>query len=183
MQICVTLPAWVDEIARPGAVYATDEEKMAVAVALAARNVAEGGGPFGAVVYSRSTGALVSGGVNLVLQSGLSAFHAEVTTLSAAQARVGSYTLDVAGGHELITSSEPCAMCLGAILWSGVKRVVFGASCEAARAIGFDEGPVFPESWEYLRKAGVEVVHGVLAAQSEAVLAAFVARGGTVYNG
>lgn len=182
MNICVTLPDWVDAVARPGTVCATDEEKMAIAVALAAENVSRGGGPFGAVVFHRPSGRLVSGGVNLVLQSGLSCFHAEVTTLSAAQTRLGRYDLSADGGHELVTSSEPCAMCLGAVLWSGVKRVVCGACCDAARAIGFDEGPVFPESWAYLRRAGIEVVEGVLCNEAEAVLKRYQEQGGVVYN-
>jgi len=182
MNICVNLPDWIEAVARPGTVCATDEDKMALAVALAEENVARGGGPFGAAVFHRPSGRLVAAGVNLVLQSGLSTFHAEVTALSAAQARLGGYDLGAGGGHELITSSEPCAMCLGAVFWSGVKRVVFGASCDAARCIGFDEGPVFPESWAYLRRAGIEVVEGVLRDRAEAVLNRYQAMGGVVYN-
>lgn len=182
MDICLRLPGWIDEIARPGAVCEGDEAKMEIAVALARRNVEEGGGPFGALVLHRPTGRVVAGGVNMVLAANLSAFHGEMTAIAAAQTRLGSYTLDVNGGHELFTSSEPCAMCLGGILWSGVKRVVFGASCESARAIGFDEGPVFPETWQYLRDAGIEVAGGVLAGRSREVLELYVRRGGVIYN-
>ncbi|WP_243360799.1 nucleoside deaminase [Fundidesulfovibrio terrae] len=182
MDICVTLPGWIDEITTPGAVFATDEDKMEIAVALAAENVRRGGGPFGAVICNRATGRLVAGGCNLVVPSGLSLFHAEVTAIAAAQRRVGGYSLNVDGGHEIFTSSEPCAMCLGAIFWSGARRIVYGASCDAARAIGFDEGPVFPETWAYLRNAGIEVTGGVLAAKSQAVLTAYKEGGGEIYN-
>ena len=85
--------------------------------------------------------------------------------------------------HELFTSCEPCAMCLGATLWSGVHRVVIAASRDDAIAIGFDEGPVFAESYGYLRDRGVEVVHGVLRAEGRAVLQRYQDLGGPVYNG
>lgn len=84
---------------------------------------------------------------------------------------------------ELFTSCEPCAMCLGATLWSGVHRVVIAASRDDAIAIGFDEGPVFAESYGYLRNRGVEVVHGVLRAEGRAALQRYQDLGGPVYNG
>lgn len=182
MDIRVHLPGWIDEVARPGQECAGGEAAMELAVALARRNVEEGGGPFGAVILHKPTGRVVAGGVNMVLAANLSAFHAEMTAIAAAQTRLGSYSLDVDGGHELFTSSEPCAMCLGGILWSGLKRVVFGAGCADARAIGFDEGPVFPETWDYLRRAGIEVSGGVLADKAREVLELYRRRGGVIYN-
>jgi tRNA(Arg) A34 adenosine deaminase TadA len=67
------------------------------------------------------------------------------------------------------------------VLWSGVRRLVFGASREDASAVGFDEGPVFPESHAYLRARGIEIVGPVLRDEARAVLEDYVARGGTVY--
>jgi tRNA(Arg) A34 adenosine deaminase TadA len=74
-------------------------------------------------------------------------------------------------------------MCLGALLWSGVGRVVTGATGDDARSAGFDEGPVFPESYAYLERRGVEFVRGVRRDEARAVLESYVQRGGTVYNG
>ncbi|HEX7024878.1 MAG TPA: hypothetical protein VF187_08680, partial [Gemmatimonadales bacterium] len=85
--------------------------------------------------------------------------------------------------HELVTSCEPCAMCLGAILWSGVTRVVMGASRQDATALEFEEGPVFPESYRYLESRGIEIVREVLRAEARAVLELYRERGGTIYNG
>jgi tRNA(Arg) A34 adenosine deaminase TadA len=73
-------------------------------------------------------------------------------------------------------------MCFGAILWSGVKRVVCGAHRDDASAVNFDEGPVFPESWAYLTARGVEVVREVRRADANAVLQHYRGRG-PVYNG
>jgi tRNA(Arg) A34 adenosine deaminase TadA len=80
--------------------------------------------------------------------------------------------------HEMVTSCEPCAMCMGATLWSGVRRVVWGAVREDAMALDFDEGPVFPETYEYLEARGIELARGVLREEARAVLDLYQARGG-----
>jgi tRNA(Arg) A34 adenosine deaminase TadA len=178
----VDLPGWVaDEVAweRP---YDAAQDRMRLAVGLARRNVLEGtGGPFGAAVFEASTGRLVSAGVNVVVARRNSVLHAEVVAVMLAEARLGSHSL-AGAPHELVASCEPCAMCLGAALWSGVGRLVCGATGEDARAAGFDEGPVFPESYAYLERRGVEVVRGVLREEARAVLELYVSRGGPIYN-
>jgi tRNA(Arg) A34 adenosine deaminase TadA len=183
-EVRVTNPAWLDEIVDWERAYATDEERMRLAVALARENVVrDGGGPFGAAIFDRATGRAVGAGVNRVQQLGNSVLHAETVAIMTAQARLGTYELDAAGlpPHDLVTSCEPCAMCLGATLWSGARRLVFGARREDACAVGFDEGPVFPESHDYLRERGIEIVGGVLRDEARAVLELYVARGGRVY--
>jgi tRNA(Arg) A34 adenosine deaminase TadA len=102
-----------------------------------------------------------------------------------AQTRLGSYTLRAPGfpPHELITSCAPCAMCLAASLWSGVRRIVCGAGRADAMALGFEEGPVFPESYRYLEAHGIEIVDGVLADEARAVFHLYRERNGLVYNG
>jgi tRNA(Arg) A34 adenosine deaminase TadA len=74
-------------------------------------------------------------------------------------------------------------MCLGATLWSGVRRLVCGAGRSDAMGIGFDEGPVFAGSYTYLAERGVTVVHGVLRREAAAVLEEYHRTGGTIYNG
>ena len=92
--------------------------------------------------------------------------------MSLAQKSLGSFDLGAPGlpACELVTSVEPCAMCAGAVLWSGVRRLVCGASSDDARAIGFDEGPKHPDWASELRRRGIEVVEGVLRAEAVAVL-------------
>jgi len=82
---------------------------------------------------------------------------------------------------ELFTSCEPCAMCLGATLWSGVSRLVCGAAKDDAQAIGFDEGPVFKESYEHLEKQGVSVTKLVLREEAARVLQRY-GTSGMIYN-
>jgi tRNA(Arg) A34 adenosine deaminase TadA len=73
-------------------------------------------------------------------------------------------------------------MCLGATLWSGVRRLVTAADRTDATALRFDEGPVFPESYAYLEERGVEVSRGVLRPEAVAVLELYQREGGSIYN-
>ena len=185
-EIHVTYPPWVASRVDWEATYRTDDERMRLAIALARWNVEEGtGGPFGAAVFERDTGRLIGAGMNLVVPLGNSSLHAEMVAFMMAQARVGSYTLSGKGMpvHDLATSCEPCAMCLGATLWSGVRRVLCGATRTDAVRLAFDEGPVFEASYTYLADRGVEVVRGVLASEAAEVLALYRARSGVIYNG
>jgi tRNA(Arg) A34 adenosine deaminase TadA len=185
-RLIIDLPDWVTAVANRQDSYRTDEERMRLAVDLARENVLrEGGGPFGAVVFDDRTGAVVAAAVNRVQQLANCALHAEVMALMFAQQRVGCHTLYNDRGTEyvLATSCDPCAMCLGAVLWSGVQRVICGATRDDAMDIGFDEGPVFPESLLYLRERGVRITHGVLREDATSVLQLYRDRNGIVYNG
>lgn len=179
-------PGWIEEAVEWAATYPTDEARMRLAVHLARENVVQGtGGPFGAAIFSLPEGALVAVGVNSVTRLANSVLHAEIMAIMLAQRRVGLFTLDGTDlpRHVLVTSCEPCAMCLGATLWSGARRLVCGATREDATAIGFDEGPVFPESYAYLESRGIDVVRGILRKDAAAVLELYRRSGGPIYNG
>jgi tRNA(Arg) A34 adenosine deaminase TadA len=157
---------------------------MRLAIALARKNVeTRTGGPFGAAVFERSTGKLVAGGVNLVLPMKNSMLHAEVVAIILAEHRLQSFTLGIESGteHELVTSCEPCAMCLGAIHWSGVSSVITGATKQDAEETRFEEGPVFPESYQYLEQRGVSIAREVLREEARAVLRLYATMSGEIY--
>ncbi|MBI2377795.1 MAG: nucleoside deaminase [Deltaproteobacteria bacterium] len=154
---------------------------MRMALTVARTNVNAGtGGPFGAAIFDQR-GALVSVGMNLVVVNNNSTLHAEMVAFQTAQAHLGTHDL-AAGRHELFTSCEPCAMCLGATLWSGVTRLVCSATGQDAHAIGFDEGPVFERSYEYLEARGVRVTRGFLSLEGKAILEDYARLGGSIYN-
>jgi tRNA(Arg) A34 adenosine deaminase TadA len=136
------------------------------------------------VIVEEESGRLIAVGVNRVVPENNSTLHAEVLAFMMAQRRVGSYTLGSPGlpAHTLVSSCDPCAMCLGATLWSGVRRLVCGATRDDAIHAGFDEGPVFPESYRYLEDRGITIVHGVLRDEARAVLERYAATG-EIYNG
>ena len=181
----IGLPAWIDGVVDWDRRYGDDESRMRLAIAIASENVRRAaGGPFGAVIVEEESGRLVSVGVNRVVPERNSILHAEIIAFMMAQARRGTYTLGAPGlaAHTLVSTCDPCAMCLGAILWSGVRRVVCGATREDAERVRFDEGPVFPESYRYLADKGITFVHGVLRTEARAVLEAY-ATSGEIYNG
>lgn len=184
-RLVIDVPAWVADMAVPGQAFREDPDKMALVIRLARENVARGeGGPFGAAVFEIASGRVVAAGVNRVVQGSNCVLHAEMVALMFAQQRVGSFTLRSPGrpAHELVTSCEPCAMCLGATLWSGVTRLVIGAERDDAMAVGFEEGPVFPESYAYIAARGLETVRGVRRQEAVALLHAYRAAGGPIYN-
>jgi tRNA(Arg) A34 adenosine deaminase TadA len=184
--IQINLPSWVDEVVARRTAFPDDESRMRLAIDLSRENVTrKSGGPFGAAIFERETGALVGVGVNSVTRLNNCVLHGEMVAFMMAQARLGNFSLGAPGmpAHELVTSCEPCAMCLGAILWSGVTRVVCGAAREDATRLRFEEGPVFPESYRYLEERGIEIVHGVLRAEARGVMELYRAEGGPIYNG
>ena len=166
--------------------YQSDEARMRVAVELARQNVLRGtGGPFGAGVFEADGGRMVAAGVNSVTRLDNSVLHAETLAIMLAQARLGTYALGAVSDESylLVTSCEPCAMCLGAALWSGVRRLVCGATRDDATALGFDEGPVFPESYAYLERRGIAVAREVCRAEARRPFERYRELGGVIYNG
>ncbi|MDB4948929.1 MAG: CMP/dCMP deaminase zinc-binding protein [Gemmatimonadetes bacterium] len=185
-QVSVTLPDWVADAVDWDRAYATDEERMRLAIHLSRENVVRGtGGPFGAVIVEAESGRVVAVGVNSVVRLNNCTLHGEMVAFMMAQARLSCFSLSSGSlpRHELVTSCEPCAMCLGATLWSGVRRVVCGAHRDDARRLDFEEGPVFPESHEYLEARGIEIVEGVLRAEANEVLELYRNSKGLIYNG
>ena len=182
----IDLPAWVSEVVQWDRRLSSDKDKMRLAIALSRENVERGtGGPFGAAVFELGSGKLVGVGMNSVVRLNNCTLHGEMVAFMIAQQRLGSFTLSSATmpAHELVTSCEPCAMCLGAILWSGVKRVVCGAAREDASRLNFEEGPVFPESYRYLTDRGIEVLHEVCRDEAREVLELYRRKSGRIYNG
>ena len=161
----------------------TADQRMLLAVSLSAENVLQGtGGPFGAIVVEAETGRLISVGVNLVTTVELSIAHAEMVAISMAQSAINNWNL----GHEtevqLVTSCEPCAMCFGAVPWSGVSSLVWGANKEDAEAAGFDEGDK-PVNWvNSLENRGIRTYSDVLREEAAAVLKKYAKKGGAIYH-
>jgi tRNA(Arg) A34 adenosine deaminase TadA len=178
------LPGWVQPFLEAWeASLASDEAGMRLAIALAAENVRHGtGGPFGAAVVDEGSGRLVAVGVNLVTRSHLSVAHAEIIALSLAQKQYGDWNLARDGRLSLLTTCEPCAMCFGAVPWSGIRRLVCGSRKEDAEAAGFDEGDK-PADWmESLRKRGIAVRVDLLRDEANEVFKKYARHGGEIYN-
>jgi tRNA(Arg) A34 adenosine deaminase TadA len=182
----IHLPEWIDRFltGHPDSMPSI-QERMSLVIGAAQRNISEGtGGPFAAAVFEIESGRLISLGVNLVLSQGLSILHAEMVAFALAQKKIGSYDLgryDLPA-HELVTSIEPCAMCFGAIPWSGVRRVIIGARDADARSIGFDEGPKMKDWRSELEKRGLETLCDINRESAAQVLLNYSRQGGIIYN-
>lgn len=180
------LPEWVDRyVAQQDRQFASLEARMRFVIGLSQRNIEEQtGGPFGAAVFD-SAGQLIAPGINLVTSSHCSMLHAETVALCMAQQVLRRYSINMHGAlhYQLVTSTEPCAMCFGAALWAGINELICGASKSDAEAIGFDEGPKV-ESWrEEMALRGIRVTENVLREEAAAVLKRYSALGLEIYNG
>jgi tRNA(Arg) A34 adenosine deaminase TadA len=165
--------------------YARVDDQMRAAVELAELNVRHGtGGPFGAVVLELPTKKIVGWGVNLSVASG-SIFHAEVSAIWSAQQALGRTDLAASARwrYILVSTAAPCAMCAGALVWSGVSKLIVGAtSADVERIVGFDEGPLRKDIFAQFRRRGIEVRRGVLRQDCCRVLQAYVSSEGPVYG-
>jgi tRNA(Arg) A34 adenosine deaminase TadA len=182
----LNVPAWFGTaVPEQDRVYATLEERMRLAIHLAQLNTANGtGGPFGAAVFNEDTGTLVSAGVNLVVRSNFSIAHAEILAITFAQHLLG--TFELGKPHmprlQLVSSAEPCVMCFGALIWSGMPALVCGARDEDVRAIGFDEGAKTPGWITALERRGITVRRDVCRQEAMGVLREYQASGAPIYN-
>lgn len=179
-----SLPDWLpDLVAENAHDLGRMEGRMALAVELSRANVDRtGGGPFGAVAYDLESARLLGAGVNLVTAHNLSCAHAEIVAISLAQQAMGDWNLGARGRVELVTTCEPCAMCFGAVPWSGVKRLVCGARKEDAEAAGFDEGDKPVEWRKSLAGRGIEVICDVLRDEAAEVFERYKRKSGVIYN-
>lgn len=113
----------------------SDESHMIRAIELARQGMWRGdGGPFGAVVVRH--GEIIGEGWNRVLATNDPTAHGEMMAIRDACARIGSFSLD---GCEIITTGEPCPMCLGAIHWARIRAIHHGFRVADAAMAGFDD--------------------------------------------
>lgn len=117
-----------------------NEVFMREAIRLSIENVANGGGPFGAIIVR--DGEVIATGVNRVTALCDPTAHAEVSAIRAACAHLGTYDLS---GCAIYSSCEPCPMCLSAIYWARIDRLYYAGRAEDAAAVGFDDAFIYKE--------------------------------------
>jgi len=122
----VTADALAADGVNADGVSAVDRERMRSVAAFAAETLStDHPMPFGADIVSTATGERLMRGVNRVGPDHDPSAHAETLTIRLACAKLGSGSLK---GYTLYTTCEPCAMCMACALWSGLDRLVFGAT-------------------------------------------------------
>lgn len=118
----------------------TDTRFLREAIRLASESVAAGGGPFGAVIVR--DGEVLARAANRVTLDHDPTAHAEVRAIRLACDHLASHDLT---GATLYASCEPCPMCLGAIYWARISRLVYAASKDDAARAGFDDAFIYRE--------------------------------------
>jgi len=117
-----------------------DEKFMQQAIDLSIESVANGGGPFGAVIVR--DGEIIATGTNRVTATCDPTAHAEVSAIRAACAKLKEFKLS---GCTIYSSCEPCPMCLSALYWAGVERIFYGNTKSDAKAINFDDSFIYDQ--------------------------------------
>lgn len=126
-----------------------DKKFMQLAIDLSIENVAQGGGPFGAVIVRN--GEVIATGTNRVTESCDPTAHAEVSAIRAACAALGDFKLT---GCTVYSSCEPCPMCLSALYWAGVERIFYGNTKQDAASINFDDSFIYDQlALDYTQRA------------------------------
>jgi tRNA(Arg) A34 adenosine deaminase TadA len=118
----------------------SDEQLLRRAIELASASVGRDGGPFGAVVARG--GRVLAEATNRVTLANDPTAHAEIEAVRAACRELGTFRLE---GCTVYASCEPCPMCLGALYWARIERLVFAASRADAAAAGFDDAHFYSE--------------------------------------
>lgn len=118
-----------------------NQKFMRMAIALSEENVLQNKKqPFGAVVVKN--GEVVGKAHNEVDAQNDPTAHAEIVAIRRACQNLGIVRLE---DCELYTSCEPCPMCIGAIYWSGLKRIYYANSKADAKKVGFSDQFIYEE--------------------------------------
>ena len=188
MKFEITLPDWAiaENQALPDQIVDL-QQRMRTVIRFSRLNFQhQTGGPFAAGVFETHSGRVVVIAVNCVVATNVSSAHAELVALSLAQQELKSFDLGGPGlpSYQLVVNARPCAMCFGAIPWSGVRSLVVGASgAQIEQLTGFDEGPIHPNWQQELRRRGIEVIEDVLADEASIVLRDYGDSDQPIYNG
>lgn len=145
-----------------------------------AEGVRNGKGPFYAEIYD-ANGNLVISSSNSVVEDNCCLHHAEINTIKKAHEKFKEYSL-APENLTIYINAEPCIMCAGAIMWSGIKTVYFGVpSSEVERITGFDEG--YKPNWiKEFKKRGITVYGNIEQQAGEKVLEDYVNSGKKIYK-
>ena len=139
--------------------------------------IAEGNpdAPFGCVISSGASGEVLAEGVNRAEKSPI--LHGETAALMDLFER---YPGADTSGLVLYTTAEPCPMCSGAILWSGIPSVVYGTSIGTLKRLGLPQiGLPCEEVASRSSFGGFEATGGVLEAECDALFEEMARRMGT----
>ena len=140
----------------------------------------DGSGPFIAAIYDDKGNEVVKT-ANSVVKENCSSNHAEMNAIRMAQEKLGTYDL-TPYNLSIYVTAEPCVMCLGGILWSGIKEVYYGVPSKTVEKItGFDEG--FKPNWlNEFKKRNITVYGNIESELGEKELYRYMEEGKKIYK-
>lgn len=142
--------------------------------------IENGSGPFLAAICDEFDNVILKA-ANSVEKDNCSHCHAEMNAIKKAQEKFKTYDLSSLN-LKIYVTAEPCIMCLGGIMWSGIKEVYFGVNSKRVEEItGFDEG--FKPNWlEEFKKRNILVYGNIELEKGEKRLQEYIQRGKLVYK-
>ena len=150
----------------------TEVDYMRLAIQKAQEGIASGQSPFGAVIIKE--GEVVAATHNTVWRDSDPTAHAEVNCIRRAASALKTISLH---GCVMVSTTEPCPMCLSAIHWAKIERVAYGASIADAAAAGFCELYVAAKKLAEMGKSPLRVESGLLREECTALFAQWQAAG------
>lgn len=133
-----------------------DRRFLEIAIRTAGENMDDGGGPFGAVVVRE--GKIIARAGNRVVPGHDPTAHAEVMAIRMAAEYLGTHDL---GDCTIYASCEPCPMCLGAIYWAGISRIVYASDRYRAAEAGFSDNHIYEELALESTRRSIAMVRGL----------------------
>ena len=134
-----------------------EADLMNLAIEVARQGIAAGQSPFGAIIVRG--GDVVAATHNTVWRDGDPTAHAEVNCIRHAARALKTIDLH---GCTMFSTCEPCPMCLSAIHWSKIDRVVYGATIADAASAGFSELDVAAKLLAEMGRSPLRVEDGLL---------------------
>lgn len=136
------------------------------------------GGPFGCVIVNEKTGKVIGKGHNTVWKDTNPTHHAEINAISDACKRLK--TIDLSDCI-LYSTVEPCPMCLSAIHWANISKVVYGASIKDSRVLGFDEISLSDKAFNRTAQLNITFVSGFMLKETKELFKIFKSKGIKTY--
>lgn len=133
-----------------------DRRFLELAIKIAGENMESGGGPFGALIVRGEK--IIARAGNRVVPGHDPTAHAEIMAIRMAAESLATHDL---GECTIYASCEPCPMCLGAVYWAGIRRIVYASDRYRAAEAGFSDNHIYEELSLDSDKRSITMVQGL----------------------
>jgi len=132
----------------------TDYSFLQKAIDLAISSAKQHGGPFGAVIVKN--GKIIGKGFNQVTETCDPSAHAEIMAIREACKNLNNHQLT---DCTIYSSCQPCPMCMSAIYWARIPKLIFAATASDAAKAGFDDQFIYDELAKPMFQRSISIEH------------------------